>query len=119
MITIEVGKRYKTNDNAQVTCVYRNNKYMFLMVVDGSNLTFWAAENGTCDLGVMVVKEIKIAQRQTAIGFMNVYRNDDMELYGGAFYSSFDVANAAAEDDRVGVVPVTLVNNIETGEVDG
>lgn len=116
MITLEVGKRYKTNDNAQVTCVYRNDKSMFLMVVDGTNLTFWSTENGTCVLGVMLVKEIP--QRQTAVGYVNIYRHYGGELYMGEFRYSSDEAKAAALDGRVGVVRVELVNNIETGEVE-
>lgn len=60
----------------------------------------------------------KVIPRKTAIEFLNVYEEEDGTLYGGGnTHASLDIAARNAGKSRVGVVEVTLVNNIETGEV--
>lgn len=120
MVTLEVGKRYKTEDGAVVHCVYMDSRAAcpwFLLVVEKTNHPFWANGSGKDEHGINVVK--KLPPRQTSAAYVNIYRHYNGELYMGEARYSLDEAKASALDGRVGVIPVELVNNIETGEVEG
>lgn len=120
MVTLEVGKQYKTEDGAVVHCVYMDRRAAcpwFLLVVEKSNHPFWANGRGEGEHGINVVKEL--APRKTRTVFINVYCEDKNYLYAGDPKPSLEEARAANAGDRVGVVQVELVNNIETGEVEG
>jgi len=122
MVTLEVGKQYKTEDGAVVHCVYMDGRaacQWFLLVVEKTKHTFWSNGSGKGEDGINVVKEL--APRKTRIVWLNVYEDDEDKnfLYGGDPKPSLDAARAANAGGRVGVVQVELVNNIETGEVEG
>lgn len=123
MITLEVGKTYMMDTGMRVECI-RRSANLFLMVSELGNppVVFWVDVFSGYGLGdefndAKIEKEV--VPRQASAGWVNVYRDNDGELCIGEFWPSLDEAKAASACVSVGIVPVILVNNIETGEVDG
>lgn len=120
MVNLEVGKRYMTSLCSPVRCVYMDIRAAcpwYLMVIEKTNQTFWSNVHGEGEDDITIVKEI--AQRKTKTVFLNVYDSKTDGLCAGDTTPSLDAARAANAGGRVGVVKVELVNNIETGEVEG
>lgn len=118
-IKLEVGKQYLLNTGKRAICVFKSddNVFPFLLVVKDSHTTFWCNEAGMDGHYIRVTKEF--VPRKMVLVFLNVYADKNGELFSAEAYTSLDEANAQALVSRVGVVSVELINNIETGEMEG
>lgn len=122
IISLEVGKTYITDTDMRVICLHQHKEY-YLMVEENCKTftTFWVDSFTGYGMSetfndTKIIKEVP--SQKTCTRFLNVCESIEGDLYLEACsWLTVKEAFASPVRNRVGIVPVTLINNLETGEL--